>query len=122
MKDDYAEAIAGESAVVHFSATIEPRIHTVTRIDSGKEEDVSSQFIIKKDTITLCNAKVTDSGLYKISCCDDNGVKGEKTFTLKIKHGKYIIIPITLIAMLLAPIYIFRFLYFEFCQCGSKDG
>ena len=83
------EAVAGESAVVHYTVTIEPCNHTVTRMRSGKEEDVSSLLIIEKDTITLCNAKVTDSGLYKISCCDDNGVKGEKTFTIKIKHSKY---------------------------------
>ena len=92
MKLEYVEAVAGESPVVHFSVTTEPRtllpkhiVHTVTR----RDEDVSSLFIIKKDTITLPNAKVGDSGLYKISCHDNNGVKGETTFTLKIKPGRH---------------------------------
>ena len=90
MKFDHVEAVAGESPVVHFSVTTEPHtlfpkhiVHTVTR----RGEDVSSLFIIKKDSITLPHAKASDSGNYEISCCDDNGVKGKKTFSLKIKHG-----------------------------------
>ena len=79
LKQSYLEAVEGTSPSVSFSIISEPPItddvkHTLTASTEGR---VSGRFTVENDCISFWNVSVSDSGVYTISCCNDDDKVGK---------------------------------------------
>ncbi len=76
---DYLEAEAGSNPALIFTVTSDPPLaedtkHTLSKSDGSK---VTKRIKVESNRITFRKARVEDSGTYTISCCNDEGEKGE---------------------------------------------
>ena len=73
---------------VNFTITSHPPLeevrHTLRKKDGGP---ISKRFKVEGGRIIFLNVSVRDSGLYVISCCDEEGEEGEETVELEVLPG-----------------------------------
>lgn len=86
LETDYLEADIGTSPTVTFTVVSDPPLrenteHFFKKSDGSK---VTRRFKIQGNSITFRNIKVEDSGLYTISCCNDEGEEGKAEIELDI--------------------------------------
>ena len=83
-------AKVGESPTIHFTVSSTPPLpedvrHTLTHED-GKT--ATKRFKLEKDKITFRDVRVTDTGIYSISCRNDAGLVGTETLELEVTPRK----------------------------------
>ena len=83
---DYLKVPAGSSPCVTFTVTSDPPVpddakHTLSKEDGSK---VSRRFKVESNRITFHDVGIADSGLYTISCCNDDGEEGQGTVELAV--------------------------------------
>ena len=86
LSTDYLEAPAGTTPTVTFIVTSDPPLaddteHTLSR--RGRE-DITRRFRIEDNCIMFRKVRVEDSGMYTISCCDDEREVVQATIELEI--------------------------------------
>lgn len=85
------QAPAGTSPHVNFTVVSEPPSllddvkHTLKKV--GGEAVVTRRFKIEENRITFQNLKVSDSGIYTISCCINDGEIGQETLELEVTES-----------------------------------
>lgn len=82
-------AAVGESPTIHFTVTSDPPLpedakHVLTSED-GKA--ATKRFRIAGNCITLRNVRLCDSGLYTISCHNEDGQVGKETLELDVTEA-----------------------------------
>lgn len=86
LKQSYLEAVEGTSPSVSFSVISEPPLgddvkHTLS---SSTRERVTGRFMIENDCIFPRNVRVSNSRVYTISCCNDDGEVGKAEVELVV--------------------------------------
>ena len=86
LKQSYFEEVEGTSLSVSFSVDSEPPItddvkHNLTR---SAGERVSGRFTIENSCISFRNVSICDSGVYTISCCNDDDKVGKADVELVV--------------------------------------
>ena len=80
-EDGYLQAHVGESPIVHFTVeSAENAKHILTK--DGKA--TTKRFIVKSNSVKFRNLRLEDSGIYTISCRNDDGLVGEDTIELDV--------------------------------------
>ena len=88
LEDDYIEAQAGESPILHFSVTSDPPLTENTRhVVTAENGGIVRRFKVQDNCITFRNVKTTDTGSYTIRCRNAKGLEGKATFELDISES-----------------------------------
>ena len=80
------ETVAGTSPSVRFSVISEPPLDDDTKhtLSSSTSVRVSGRFMIENDSINFPNVCVSNSRVYTISCCNDDGEVGKAEIELVV--------------------------------------
>ena len=80
------ETVAGTSPSVSFSVISEPPLGDDTKhtLSSSNAVRVSGRFTVKNDSIYFLNVRVSNSRVYTISCCNDDGEVGKGEIELVV--------------------------------------
>ena len=86
LSPDYLEVPEGSSPSVSFSVSSEPPLaddtkHTITTSEGGR---VTRRFKIRNGSITFQNVRSKDSGIYIITCRNDDGEVGSGEIELEV--------------------------------------
>ena len=85
---DYLQVTAGSSPTMEFTVTSYPPLvdakHTLSKKVYGGTT-TGKRFKVEGNKIVLRNVDVGDSGLYRISCCNDDGEEGEEILELEVR-------------------------------------
>lgn len=86
LDSDYLEAEAGSTSRVAFHVTSDPPLaedaeHTLSKVGGG---EVTKRFKVDGNSITFRSVRLEDSGMYTISCRNDEGEVGQATLELEV--------------------------------------
>ena len=85
LKNGCVQAQAGKSPTLHFCVTSEPPLtENTTHVITGKMGGIIRRFKVQENCITFRKVKITDTGLYTISCRNAKGLVGTATLKLHI--------------------------------------
>ena len=87
LEDDYIEAQAGESPILHFSVTSDPPLTENTRhVVAAEKGGIVRRFKVQDNCIIFRKVRTTDTGSYTISCSNPKGLEGKATIELDISE------------------------------------
>ena len=91
VENNIVEAVVGQNVVISFAVKLceNTTLNEVAGHRITKASNVTDRFTIKKNCITLTKVEKSDSGIYKITCSDNNAIEGEENFTLKVIEGMF---------------------------------
>ena len=83
---DYVEAAEGESPTIHFTIISDPPLaEDAKHMLTCKNGDAATKrFKIHRHYITFRNVRLSDSGVYTISCRNEAGLVGKETLELDV--------------------------------------
>ena len=86
LEQSYLETVAGTSPSVSFSVISEPPLDDDTKhtLISSTGVRVTGRFTVKNDSIYFPNVCVSNSQVYTISCCNDDGEVGKAEIELVV--------------------------------------
>lgn len=89
LKTDFLEAQAGQTLTVHFTVISDPPLDEDVKHTLCKEGValLGRRIKVQSNNIIFRNVRESDSGIYTISCCNDEGIKGEEIFELEISSS-----------------------------------
>ncbi len=91
LEKDLLEAGEGSSPVINFQVRSNPPLEDTTRHRLTKGGNpASKRFKVSQNAIMLNHLEMEDSGMYIISCENEDGETGREELEIKVLESKYI--------------------------------